>query len=319
MVRDLLWVLIQETALAVTIIAVYAGLGRPSRSEAMLATAMIIIFLPIRESVFEGQVAVVLTMLMVLAWLAQQRGRPVLGGLSMAVAVALKLTPALLLPYLLWRRSYRLVATVVLGTGAFVVATYAIGWSQRWTEYLPFSRMLGRGTAFIANQSLNGALLRIARPEFNGLPIPALPLWITAVWVVLIVLLIALLVIGIRHLDLPQVEWRWTEFSLVLLALPLLQPFAWFHHHAAAIVAIIVAVRLARHKLLPIWATAGAGTAYILVTLVAYPVHRLARNLTGTQLEHNVGLRLSTSVTVLAVLIAMFCLSRAHAGQTEST
>jgi uncharacterized membrane protein YbaN (DUF454 family) len=316
-VRVAAWLLVQEAATAMVILLVYRGLGRPTRNEALLAIAMVLVFLPVRENLFEGQFGVILTLLMVGALLAQQRGRPVLWGIGLGIGIALKLTPVLVLPYFVWRRGYRLAASAIVTAVVAVGATLAVGWAARWPEYYAELGPLGRGTAFIANQSINGLLLRAWRPDYSGQPIPPLPLWLTLVWLALCAALVVAIVLMVHRLPLPSPERMWTEFAIVLVALPLVQPFAWLHHHAAAMVAIIVGIRLARRRLLGAWSAAGLVLAYLLVSFVAYPLHLIARPLGGVGLENNLALRWATSTTVAAALLALACMAQARPRPTS--
>jgi hypothetical protein len=316
-IRLFSWLVLQDIAIALSIVGVYVGIGRPSRTEAVLVLALVLMFLPVREGIFEGALGNLLTLLMVASMLGLQRGRQVLGGAALGIAIALKLTPALLLPYFLWRRGYRLVVAV-LGTALAVFAgTLVLGWFPRWPEWWAEIRVLDRGTGFIANQSINGFLLRWVRPSYTGLPIPALPLWINAIWYGAIVIVLAYTIWSIRRLRLPRALNLWTEFSLLLLALPLTQPFAWFHHHAGGLVAIVVAVRLAKLRLLPDWSAAGLVVAFGLISVAAYPFYRAARQLTGSVLARDPILSFGSSIAVFAVLIALYCLSRAYTATDE--
>ena len=313
-----LWVGLQEAALALTLLVLYAALGRPSMVEGLLAIAAVLVFLPVRESLFEGQFGVVLALLSVLALFFLQRRQEVLGGVALGLAIALKLTPVLLFPYFLWKRGVRLLLAAAATFLAVAAATLAAGWAPRWPEYLAEVGPLGRGTAFIANQSINGVLLRLFQPDFSGQPIPPLPAWLTALWYALVLALALAVTLAVRRMPLPQPERTWTEYSIVLLALPLAQPFAWFHHHAAALVAVVVAIRLLRRGLLPFSAGAGLLLAYALVTVVAYPAHRAARSIAGVDLPQHPLLWVGTSLTVAAVGLAIGCLAFASSRVRES-
>jgi hypothetical protein len=96
----------------------------------------------------------------------------------------------------------------------------------------------------------------------------------------------------------------------------LLQPFAWFDHHAGVMVAVVVGIRLARRRLLPDWAAAAGIVAYFLSTVAARPIYLAARNLPRMEVAASPGLRFGTSLTILAVLIALFALSRAGPART---
>lgn len=306
------WLLVQEVALAAIFAAVWFGLGRPGRVEAALAVALVLPFLPVRQNLFEGQLNVVITALAALALLAWQHRRPIPGGVLLGLAIALKPTAVLVLLYFAYRRASRLVVAAGGTVAILVGATFLAGWGHLWMPFLQLLGPLGRGSAFIANQSINGFVLRAWHPELSGEPIGPLPvsiqLWIYAADVVLAGVVLA----GLRGLRLEGPRRWWTEFAVVLILLTLLQPLAWFHHHAAAVIAILVAVRLAATGGLPGRVIGGLLAAYGLVTFIAYPVHLAARPLGGAGLYANPALRWGTSAAFVGLVAAAVLLSKAR-------
>ncbi len=87
---------------------------------------------------------------------------------------------------------------------------------------------------------------------------------------------LAYLVWLVRRLRMPSPEHLWTEFSIVLLLLPLVQPFAWPHHFAWGIIVIPVAVRLVRRQLLGQWRAAAMVAIYVALTLLEFPLYSAA-------------------------------------------
>jgi hypothetical protein len=193
--------------------------------------------------------------------------------------------------------------------------TLTVGWLPRWFEYQALMGPVGRGTAFIANQSINGVLLRAWRPDLSGQPIAPLPAGFYVAWAVAAAALVAGVTLAVRRLRIDGAERSWTVFAIVLLALPLVQPFAWFHHFAAGLVAVVVATRLVRRSLLPEVAAYGLLLAFVLVSFVAPAMHRAARPLGGGALHDHPLLWFGTSAGFLGVILALACLSQARASQ----
>lgn len=308
--RRATWLLLGLAAVGGLIAAVYAGIGRPTRTEGMVGVALVLLFLPVRETIFEGQFGAILALLAVAAALAWERGRDGLAGALLALAIAIKLTPALLLAYLVWRRRWRTVAWTLGWLAGVLLLTLALGWLPRWLDYVRLMGPIGRGTAFVGNQSLPGVILRLLRPDLSGQPIPPPPPAITLLSGAAEVAVVAGLALALRRgwrADLAAAGTdrlrRWTELGLVLLVLPLLQPFAWFHHWAGAAVLILVAGRLARVGRLRPGPAAGLAAAYLL-SLATYPTYRLVRSVTGPELAADPLAMALSLVFFLAVAVA---------------
>jgi len=101
------WIGLEILAVVGTLVAVYRGLGRPTPAEALVAASLVVLFPPLRDSFHEGQAGVFIGLAMALTLLAHQRGRPWLGGVALGAAIAVKLTPVLLLAYFTMTNIYR--------------------------------------------------------------------------------------------------------------------------------------------------------------------------------------------------------------------
>lgn len=72
-----------------------------------LIAFMVISYEPIRNSIYFGQVNVLILVLLLLAPWLEQRGHPLLAGLALAIATWIKLFPAVLIAYYLFRGKWR--------------------------------------------------------------------------------------------------------------------------------------------------------------------------------------------------------------------
>ena len=328
-IARLLWLGLQEGSLGVLIAGVYAGIGRPGLVEGMTATALVVMLFPVRQAIFEGQLGVILAAMLVLTLLADRRGWQAAGGLALGLAVAIKITPVFVLPYFIWRRRWRLVAVSLVVPLGLVLLTLAFGWAPRWAEFPVIFLPLGRGTGFLANQGLNGIMLRLFHPALDSDPLLAdLPPLFHAAWLIVeAAFAAALAVLVVRMLrarergSLPSAEREWAAYAVVLLGVPLLQPYAWFHHLAAAGVAVIVVVRLAtRGRLAPIPLTL-MGIAYLGATVLFLPAYTAARGIPGAQLAGDPALQLGTSIVGFSALLALgsaWALVKSTAGRRDA-
>jgi hypothetical protein len=117
--------------------------------------------------IHNGQVGTLL-FLACLGWMTLYlSGRPFLGGLSLSLAVALKLYPALMVPYLMLRKDVRGLAGVAIGlTILFVSPALTVGPARLVAvhrEWLTFcvATQTDNQTVRVGNQSLLGVLGRL--------------------------------------------------------------------------------------------------------------------------------------------------------------
>ena len=128
-----------------------------------------------------GNVNIFIAFLVFAALELQRRARPVAGGLTLALAIACKVTPALFVPYFVWKRAWRMVLGCVVGCGLWllVVPGIALGWQHNadllasWfnTMVKPFV-IDGRVTSEHANQSIPGLTFRLLTSEPSTIHYP---------------------------------------------------------------------------------------------------------------------------------------------------
>jgi hypothetical protein len=222
-----------------------------------------------------------------------------------ALAVAFTPTIAFAALFLAYRRAWRLLAVTAAVLLGLVLATLLAGWGHLWGPFLGVLGPLGRGSAFIANQSVNGFLLRAWRPDLGGEPISPLPAGFVVAWYAAEAVLAIAVMAGLRRLRLPEREMAWVQFGVLSVLFGLLQPLSWFHHQAGAVVLVVVVVRLVRRGYLGGWRMVALLGCWGLVTLVAYPVHVAARPYGGEGLYGQPLLRWGTSAAFAGMLLAI--------------
>jgi hypothetical protein len=125
---------------------------------------------PILSDQHHGNVNLVILFLIVATLYAWRRGYDVLAGLLLALAISYKVTPALFVPYFLFKREWRVAVTTMLGVGLFllVVPSLALGiefnaecLAMWWHRIL--SPYVGKGEVSPqeVNQSMAGVLTRL--------------------------------------------------------------------------------------------------------------------------------------------------------------
>lgn len=143
-VSVVLWCLFNSVCLIVAVhwlaTALEGGLGQAPDARrwwALRVLPMLTCFPPIRDTILRGQVNLLLLLLVSGLIAAVIRGQRLRSGLYVAGAICLKLFPAFLLVYPLWRRDGRCLAGCLIGLVAGLIAVPAgvFGPRQTW-DYL---------------------------------------------------------------------------------------------------------------------------------------------------------------------------------------
>jgi alpha-1,2-mannosyltransferase len=218
------------------------------------AVTVLLSLRPIMGDLSHGNINLFILFLVVASLFAFSRGRDWLSGMLMALAITCKVTPALFVPYFLWKRAWKAAGGCILGLvlffGLVPGAALGFGWNAQllasWTERMvkPFV-VDGFITSEHHNQSLPGLLSRTLTesPSFstyvddqhtpleyhNLLTLdPDLVRWLLKGCMGLFALLI---IWCCRTPARPRVGWRLAaEYSLVLIGMLLFSERTWKHH-----------------------------------------------------------------------------------------
>jgi hypothetical protein len=169
-----------------------ANRGRPLL---VVAATLVVAARYLRPDLDDSGPYLIYLALIVGGWYFAWRGREFLGGTLLGLVIAVKLSPALLLPYLVWKRRWRLLGITLAATLAWIVLPAArlgptVWWhyQRQWNQIvagsyvgqLPESaRQHVEENDFVpGNQSLRVALLHVLRtyPEGHALH-PARGYW----------------------------------------------------------------------------------------------------------------------------------------------
>ena len=200
-------------------------------------------FYPVSRTVAVGQSSLLMLALMTGAFVALSRDgtaspegsrcRDILGATALACGILLKLTPALLLPWLVFRRRWRALAWC--GVALAVLLGISVATAGLESHQVYFGRMISKlsgGTAFYPNQSISGMLARAAGGEMRlaDLVDPASPQVLIARLAALVLMVGGLLLIWRRRLDDTH------AFSLLVLITLAISPISWEHHYVLALI-----------------------------------------------------------------------------------
>ena len=150
--------------------------GRPLPSW-FQAGVIVFALRPILSDLHHGNNNLVILFLIVAMLEAWRRGYDVLAGLVLALAISFKVTPALFVPYFLYKRSWRTVGATCLGMGLFllVLPSLVLGpafngeclgmwWHRMLSPYLT----KGAASPQEINQSMAGVLTRLLTATRTG-------------------------------------------------------------------------------------------------------------------------------------------------------
>jgi hypothetical protein len=208
---------------------------------------------PILSDLQHGNINIYILFLVVVALLLWQRGLDLRAGLVLALAIATKVTPALFVPYFLYKRSWRTVAGCLLGLVLFllVIPSAVLGpqfnWQclMKWRQNIisPFVEGDMIKSTQEVNQSIPGVLTRLLTqtkdlgPHGNGGTALDLNLasWdpetvalgVKALSVSLILLLALFCRTRATRRDDPRLLG---EFALVVLTMLFVSERSWKHH-----------------------------------------------------------------------------------------
>jgi hypothetical protein len=139
---------------------------------AAVVAVVLLLYSQIYTSFVLGQVDALLTLLLVVALWGYIERKPAVSGVAIAVGASIKLFPAVLLLYFLWRREYRLVAWGA-GAGAllFLGSLAIVGLDVYRTYLTDVLPALLKGSTHYSNASIGALIARSQTPDvIGGLP-----------------------------------------------------------------------------------------------------------------------------------------------------
>ncbi|HXN03212.1 MAG TPA: glycosyltransferase 87 family protein [Candidatus Acidoferrum sp.] len=258
------WLVIEQASLAAALIVVVRWL-RPTRWAVAALLFATLTFYPLWVDVAQGQANLLVLLLVTVGIVGILRGQPAFGA-AIGVAAALKLTPVILVIWLLLDRRFRAAAFTL---GGFTILTGA-GFLLRFHDTLAYFGQvlpaLAGGTAFYANQSVAGVLDRTLSSNPYTQP------WIALSWVSVLVIAAGAILIG----------WWWWQTrpqtaqargAAFIPLIPLLSSVTWTHHLVIVLPLIWLAViALAERDWPPMPTAALSGVLLLFSVFSRWPV-----------------------------------------------
>jgi hypothetical protein len=235
-----IWLFAIQAAVLASLLIVYQVIGRPRRAELLAIVAVLTTFLPLANTVLAGTMNSLLLLLLTGAWAFWLRRRDVASGLLVGAAAIFKLFPAALLPYLAWRRHWKLLAAVaVIGIGGLALGLAVTGIDHNIYYFREMLPHLAAGTGYRENQSLAGVAARLCDPNTANHGGSAGWCGRLIDWPAVLVLLAVVLRMTSRT------GRSGLEFALAVTALPLISSVTWSFPLVILILPIALLIRQA--------------------------------------------------------------------------
>jgi len=235
-----IWLFAIQAAVLASLLIVYQVIGRPRRAELLAIVAVLTTFLPLANTVLAGTMNSLLLLLLTGAWAFWLRRRDVASGVLVGAAAIFKLFPAALLPYLAWRRHWKLLAAAaVIGLGGLALGLAVTGIDHNIYYFREMLPNLAAGTGYRENQSLAGVATRLCDPNTANHGGSAGWCGRLIDWPAVLVLLAVVLRMTSRT------GRSGLEFALAVTALPLISSVTWSFPLVILILPIALLIRQA--------------------------------------------------------------------------
>lgn len=156
-----LWFTLNFAALALTVFMLHPHIPPQNRRGLWL---MPVLFIPLLKAMYVGQVTIIMLALLAGVWVAVQRERRVLAGMLLALACWLKVYPALLVLYFIWKRDGGVFRGVLIGGLALLLLQVLISGPALLLEsFTVIFELAGAGLSYGAfkNSSITGFASRL--------------------------------------------------------------------------------------------------------------------------------------------------------------
>lgn len=256
----LVWLLLCQACLSVSLLLVVRG-QRPGSWALTALICATFTFYPLWVDAIQGQANLPILLLVTAGILGITRGRPAWAA-AIGAAAAFKLTPLLLLGWLLCERRFREALFLLAGFLGVTLVGAAIRLDDTITFFRQVLPALAGGTAFYGNQSLSGIFARVISPN------PYTDPWIVTPVAGGAALLTAALLFG---------WWLWRSRReaapaapvTFLPLLPLASTVTWPHHLVILLPIIWLAIISLARRAWPLRETICLATVTLLLTVVA--------------------------------------------------
>lgn len=233
----LVWDFCNVAMLAGSIYLLLRSIGsRPSFPAMAVLTMVASYTAPVRGVLFWGQSDILILFLLSAALATRFDERWRLASVLLALACVVKPTLLAMVPFLLWKREFRLVA-VWIGTFLVVLlAPFVALGGQTWQDQLLIWRFwTSVYVTFRFNFAPMGVLARLLEPNAYIQPLANAPQLATGLWLVEAAIVFALTLVMLAPRPLARDRRSWLDMALIILAFLLISPLTEDNHMALLI------------------------------------------------------------------------------------
>lgn len=220
------WDLLQIAFLVGIVVACLRIAGvRPAAGVVLLIAGAFALTQPVHKEWFLGQTDVFIGCVVACSVWARQARRPLLAGVLLGSACAVKPAFALLIPFLLWKREFRFALVGAASTLALYFAPFLFLGSRLLSDQLTVWRFWSsQFIAFIHNDSPDGVFVRLFTNNPVVRPLHAAPWIATLLWIAVVVIVVMLCASVVRRAPMRRDTATLLEFGLIVEAVLLITP-----------------------------------------------------------------------------------------------
>jgi hypothetical protein len=237
----LVWSVLSLLALAATVVLIARQLPGAVTVWSILPLAALLLWCNgFRQQMNQGQLNVVLLLLLTGVWAADRSARPALAGTLLGAATAIKLFPGFLFAYFLARRQWRALAAGAVSLVVLTLLTVAVLGPECYRDYVTIALpSVGKYRVVWPNLSLTDFWHKL----FNAEGSHVIPLWQNPplAWAATFIadaIVTVLTVWCIVHSC--SLRQRDLAFALTMMAMLLVSPIAWDHYFTLLFLALFL-------------------------------------------------------------------------------
>lgn len=239
----LVWNLLSLAALGATLWLIVRELEIPFHPAAVLPIISILLVCdPLRQQVIQGQLNLVLLLVLTCVWSADRHDRPVLAGSLLAFATAVKLFPGFLFLLFLMKRNWKACQAGVVAFAVITLLTACLTGTEAFATYIhDILPTTGRWRTAWNNASLTGFWFKLFDPVEHGrhlTPLLESPLLARVGTVASVIAVLGFLVVSVRNSN--DCSDRDQEFGLSMTAMLLVSPVSWEHYFLLLILPLAI-------------------------------------------------------------------------------
>jgi alpha-1,2-mannosyltransferase len=257
---NIVWLLIGQGSLVAALLLTIRWL-RPSTWAVTAMLCATVTFYPLWIDAVQGQANLPILLLVIAGIAGIVRGKPSF-GVALGAAAALKLTPFILLAWLLLDRRIKEAAWMIGGFAAITAAAALLRAHDTLVFFGQVLPALSSGTAFYANQSIGGMVARVFSANPYTTP------WIALSWAFLLPVAAAIVLIAVwfartRH------QPALARATVFIPLLPLLSSVTWPHHLVVLLPVIWIGASALAERDWPAAPTTGLAGLLVIFDVVA--------------------------------------------------